>query len=199
MAEAERWQVSTGAAEVYESCFVPAIFEAWAGPVADAVGIKRVTKFSTLAAGQACSRERPSSGSDTKARSLALTSMRGCWRSQQEPSRKYEWRKGDAASLPFKDATFDVVISQFALMFFSDRLASLGQMWRVSRQPGALRLLSGRLSIAPAGIRFWWISRPGTAEMLRPVCWLRLSSLVIKPSSPTYLSTAEFGGQRCSP
>jgi hypothetical protein len=26
MAEPERWQVSTDAAEVYESCFVPAIF-----------------------------------------------------------------------------------------------------------------------------------------------------------------------------
>jgi hypothetical protein len=34
MAEPERWQVSTDAAEVYESCFVPAIFGAWASPVA---------------------------------------------------------------------------------------------------------------------------------------------------------------------
>jgi hypothetical protein len=30
MAEPERWQVSTDAAEVYASCFVPAIFGAWA-------------------------------------------------------------------------------------------------------------------------------------------------------------------------
>ena len=39
VAEPERWQVSTEAAEVYESCFVPAIFGAWASPVADAAGI----------------------------------------------------------------------------------------------------------------------------------------------------------------
>jgi hypothetical protein len=39
MAEPQRWQVSTDAAEVYESCFVPAIFGAWASPVADAAGI----------------------------------------------------------------------------------------------------------------------------------------------------------------
>jgi hypothetical protein len=44
MAEPERWQVSTDAAEVYESCFVPAIFGAWAGPVADAAGIRRGDK-----------------------------------------------------------------------------------------------------------------------------------------------------------
>ena len=31
MTEPERWQVSMDAAEVYESCFVPAIFGAWAG------------------------------------------------------------------------------------------------------------------------------------------------------------------------
>jgi ubiquinone/menaquinone biosynthesis C-methylase UbiE len=37
--EPERWQVSTDAAEVYESCFVPAIFGAWAAAVADAAGI----------------------------------------------------------------------------------------------------------------------------------------------------------------
>ena len=44
MAEPERWQVSTDAAEVYESCFVPAIFGAWASPVADAAGIRRGDK-----------------------------------------------------------------------------------------------------------------------------------------------------------
>ena len=40
MTEPGSWQVTTEAAEVYESCFVPAIFGAWAGPVADAAGIK---------------------------------------------------------------------------------------------------------------------------------------------------------------
>ena len=39
MAEPEGWQVSTDAAEVYESCFEPAIFGAWAGLVSDAGGI----------------------------------------------------------------------------------------------------------------------------------------------------------------
>jgi ubiquinone/menaquinone biosynthesis C-methylase UbiE len=41
MSEPEPWQVSTDAAEVYEAYFVPAIFGAWAGPVADAAGIMR--------------------------------------------------------------------------------------------------------------------------------------------------------------
>jgi SAM-dependent methyltransferase len=50
-------------------------------------------------------------------------------------------RQGDAASLPFEDASFDVVVSQFALMYFPDRVASLREMWR-TLAPG------GRLAIA---------------------------------------------------
>jgi SAM-dependent methyltransferase len=52
-----------------------------------------------------------------------------------------EWRRGDAASLPFEDASFDVVVSQFALMYFPDRVASLREMWRTPA-PG------GRLAVA---------------------------------------------------
>jgi ubiquinone/menaquinone biosynthesis C-methylase UbiE len=51
MAEPEGWQVSTDAAEVYESCFVPAIFGAWAGPVADAAAIRRGDKVLDVGCG----------------------------------------------------------------------------------------------------------------------------------------------------
>jgi SAM-dependent methyltransferase len=51
------------------------------------------------------------------------------------------WRLGDAASLPFEDVSFDVVVSQFALMYFPDRVASLREMWR-TLAPG------GRLAVA---------------------------------------------------
>ena len=51
MAEPERWQVSTDAAEVYESCFVPAIFGAWASPVADAAGIRAGNKVLDVGCG----------------------------------------------------------------------------------------------------------------------------------------------------
>jgi ubiquinone/menaquinone biosynthesis C-methylase UbiE len=51
MAEPERWQVSTDAAEVYESCFMPAIFGAWAGPVADAAGIRAGDKVLDVGCG----------------------------------------------------------------------------------------------------------------------------------------------------
>ena len=52
-----------------------------------------------------------------------------------------DWRQGDALDLPFADHAFDVVVSQFALMFFPDRPRALREIWRVLA-PG------GRLAVA---------------------------------------------------
>ena len=43
-----------------------------------------------------------------------------------------DWRQGDAAELPFTDASFDVVLCQAALMFFPDRAQALREMARVA-------------------------------------------------------------------
>src|SRR5262245_44029750 len=44
-----------------------------------------------------------------------------------------DWRQGDATALPFVDASYNVVMSQFALMYFPDRAAALTEMVRVLR------------------------------------------------------------------
>jgi SAM-dependent methyltransferase len=141
MAEPERWQVSTDAAEVYESCFVPAIFGAWAGPVADAAEVRRGDRVLDVGCGtgvlgrealRRVGEEGQVAGVDLNKGMLAVAA-------RTEPD--ITWRRGDAASLPFEDASFDVVVSQFALMYFPDRVASLREMWR-TLAPG------GRLAVA---------------------------------------------------
>jgi SAM-dependent methyltransferase len=42
-----------------------------------------------------------------------------------------EWHEGRAEMLPFPDGSFDVALSQFALMFFGDRPSALAEMHRV--------------------------------------------------------------------
>jgi SAM-dependent methyltransferase len=141
MAEPERWQVSTDAAEVYESCFVPAIFGAWASPVADAAGIRRGDKVLDVGCGTGVlAREALRRvGQEGQVAGLDLNEGMLAAAARSEP--KIAWRRGDAASLPFEDVSFDVVVSQFALMYFPDRVASLREMWR-TLAPG------GRLAVA---------------------------------------------------
>lgn len=50
------------------------------------------------------------------------------------------WYEGMAERLPFSDARFDLVLCQFALMFFRDRPAALAEMRRVLRPGGRLAL-----------------------------------------------------------
>jgi len=52
-----------------------------------------------------------------------------------------EWQEAMAESLPYPDRSFDAVVSQFGLMFFSDRSLALREMIRVLK-PG------GRLAVA---------------------------------------------------
>jgi ubiquinone/menaquinone biosynthesis C-methylase UbiE len=51
-----------------------------------------------------------------------------------------DWREGVAEALPFPDGSFDLVLSQFALMFFVDRVAALREMRRVLTADGRLAL-----------------------------------------------------------
>jgi ubiquinone/menaquinone biosynthesis C-methylase UbiE len=51
-----------------------------------------------------------------------------------------EWLEGSAESLPVEDATFDVVLCQMGLQFFTDREGALGEMGRVLRPGGRVLL-----------------------------------------------------------
>ena len=52
-----------------------------------------------------------------------------------------EWREGDAMTLPFADAEFNLVCCHQGLQFFPDRLAAIREMFRVLI-PGGRLLLS---------------------------------------------------------
>jgi len=138
MAEPERWQISTDAAERYESCFVPAIFAAWAGRVADAAALRQGDKVLDVGCGTGVlAREAQQRvGTDGKVVGLDLNEAMLAVAARREPA--IEWRQGTAAALPFPDGSFDAVVSQFAMMFFPDRVAALREMWRTLAAGGRL-------------------------------------------------------------
>lgn len=51
-----------------------------------------------------------------------------------------EWQEGRAEALTYPDESFDLVLSQFALMFFTDRAGALSEMWRVLIPGGRVAL-----------------------------------------------------------
>jgi len=54
-----------------------------------------------------------------------------------ETSRPVEWKQADAMQLPFPDASFDVVVCQFGVMFFPEKPRAFAEARRVLRPGGA--------------------------------------------------------------
>ncbi|MCB1713640.1 MAG: class I SAM-dependent methyltransferase [Candidatus Competibacteraceae bacterium] len=131
-------QINRHAAQVYDAFFAPALFAEWASRLADVAQLEPgqtvldVACGTGLCARAALARVRPDgkvSGLDCNPDMLAVAN-------RQEP--RIDWRLGRAESLPYADASFDVVACQFGLMFFEDRSAALRDMWRVLKPGGRL-------------------------------------------------------------
>lgn len=125
-------------ASFYQSKLVPLIFERYADDLAEraqalapdavlevACGTGVVTR--ALAAGlpQTCA----ITASDLHQAMVAHGEQVGT-------ARPVAWRQANAMELPFADASFDLVVCQFAAMFFPDRAAAYREIRRVLRPGG---------------------------------------------------------------
>jgi SAM-dependent methyltransferase len=134
-------QPEMAAARAYEDFLVPALFEPWASRLASSAGLGPGDRVLDVACGtgvlarEAARRVSPGGsivGIDPDAGMLAVAAG---------IASHIDWRRGRAESLPFPDASFDAVVSQFGLMFFADRPAAVREMNRVLA-PG------GRVAVA---------------------------------------------------
>ena len=126
------------AAETYEQLFVPAEFEEWTSRVADAAALRTGQRALDVACGtgvltrEAERRVGPRGlvvGVDPDAGMLVVAARR---------APDIHWCEGDARALPFGDGSFDVVVSQFGLMYFGDRVLGLREMLRILKSGGRL-------------------------------------------------------------
>lgn len=149
MTEHEDWQVSGDAAEVYEQCFVPALFGPWAAHVADAARVASRDRVLDVGCGTGVLARAAADRVTAADQVTGLDRNEGMLAVARRLRPQIDWRQGDATALPFADANYDVVMSQFALMYFPDRIAALKEMVRVLRPEGRLALACGGLLSAP--------------------------------------------------
>ena len=134
-------QAQIEAAHAYEALFEPALFGQWAPKVADAAQIQPGQRVLDVGCGTGILAREIASRVGSVGRVVGIDPSAGMLALAKRRAPAVEWREGVDESLPFPDQSFEAVVSQFALMFFTDRRQGLREMLRVLT-PG------GRLAVA---------------------------------------------------
>lgn len=125
-------------AEVYDEMFVPALFRQWGEIVTQAAGIGPGQRVLDVACGTGVLALAAAARVGSDGAVAALDANDGMLDVARRKTSTIEWRSGRAEALPFDDASFDAVVSQFGMMFFDDPVAALREMTRVLRSGGRL-------------------------------------------------------------
>jgi ubiquinone/menaquinone biosynthesis C-methylase UbiE len=127
--------------EIYDTYLVPLIFETYAEDLAT-----RVAKLNPLSVLETAA----GSGVVTRALASVLPSeavynvtdlnqpMLEHAASQQPSDERIVWRQADAMDLPYDEASFDIVVCQFGVMFYPNRKTAYSEACRVLKPGGKL-------------------------------------------------------------
>jgi ubiquinone/menaquinone biosynthesis C-methylase UbiE len=138
MNENQSGQITNNAAETYEEFLVPALFQEWAERVADAAQIENGQHVLDVACGTGVLARSAARRVGTKGSVTGLDVNQGMLAVAERKAPQIQWKQGRAESLPFDKDSFDVVVSQFGLMFFEDRSAAIHEISRVLLPDGNL-------------------------------------------------------------
>jgi ubiquinone/menaquinone biosynthesis C-methylase UbiE len=133
-------QVNASAADYYETHFVPALFKNRTGSLLSAAEVSAGDRVLDVGCGTGILARDAWQHMRRSGSVVGVDLNDGMIGTAGRVEPDIEWCVAPAESLPFETAYFDRVISQFALMFFENRVVALSEMWRVLRPGGRLAL-----------------------------------------------------------
>ena len=129
--------------ELYDSYLVPLIFEPYAADLAKRVAAHHPSRVLETAAGTGVVTRAMAYGLPAHV-DLVATDLNQPMLDRAAAigtPRPVKWQQADATRLPFDDASFDIVVCQFGIMFFPDKALAFCEARRVLR-PGGLLLFN---------------------------------------------------------
>ena len=128
-------QSASNPAQIYEDYFVPAQFRPWTEDLLARANPHAGERVLDVACGTGIVARMVAQGVNGLGRVVGLDpspAMLGVARSAAEgEGLAIEWFEGSAESLPFPDASFDLVLVQQGLQYFGDKAAAVGELYRV--------------------------------------------------------------------
>jgi SAM-dependent methyltransferase len=147
-------QAQIDAAQTYEALFVPALFGEWAPRIVAAAQVRSGERVLDVACGTGVAAREALSHVKEGGTVAGVDANAGMLEVARRLAPGVDWRQAVAEALPFADRAFDVVLSQFGLMFFTDRALALREMARVLVPQGRIAILVwDKIDQAPAFAR----------------------------------------------
>jgi SAM-dependent methyltransferase len=131
-------QAQIEAAKAYEALFVPALFGQWATKLLDAAQIQAGQRVLDVACGTGVLARTAIARLGSGGQVAGIDPNPGMVAVAKQLEPRVDWRVGVAELLPFPNNSFDIVASQFGLMFFTDQRQALREMMRVLAPGGHL-------------------------------------------------------------
>ena len=144
-------QSQIDAATVYEQDYVPVLFAPFAPHVIAAARIRAGQRVLDVACGTGIVARHAAAAVEPGGSVAALDLNPGMIAVARRLAPGIDFHEGTAEALPFAAGAFDAVVSQFGLMFFSDRRRALREMARVLAPGGRVAIgVWDRLEHTPA-------------------------------------------------
>ncbi|MBT8487472.1 MAG: methyltransferase domain-containing protein [Gemmatimonadetes bacterium] len=125
-------------AGAYEELHVPALFQEWTARVLEAADVRAGHRVLDVACGTGVLSRSAAERVGNSGEVTGIDPNPGMLAVARRLSSGIRWKEGVAEDLPAEDASFERVVSQFGMMFFTDRGAAVEEMLRVLVPEGRL-------------------------------------------------------------